>query len=229
MRIADPAVGPQQPQGFELGPLDGAAGQLPLGDRRDLATAHRAGIAGVIADVERVFERLAGQPGGPGEKPALEVVGGPVAEVVGAFHHLGRAKAPAGLALGMGGQVGADALGQARQCRWVGHRHLAGAAHGNGFQVFAAHHRPRSTAPELAVVVGLDHGVTHTLLAGRADHGDARFRLLQLLAQAVLRVMGQPAPQVGRLAQLGLTIVDPQVERALGLALHHQAVEAGEL
>ena len=68
-----------------------------------------------------------------------------------------------------------------------------------------------------------------SFLAGRPDGGGADALVAQFLTHLRLRVGRLHAPDVGRVPNLDLAVLYPQVDRFLRLSLNHHRVEAGKL
>src|SRR5207248_2099678 len=83
-------------------------------------------------------------------------------------------------------------------------------------------------ARNLVQIVG-DAGEADEMLAGRADLRHLDAGVAQLFQQRLLDVARDAAPEVGGVADLDLGLVDPEVDRRLRGAVHHDRVPAGTL
>ena len=119
--------------------------------------------------------------------------------------------------------------GQLAEGRGVGQRRLAvRAADGHRLEVLGAHHRAHAGAAVGAVAHVDDRGEADQLLARRPDRGDLDPRVSQLGPERVDGLRRRLAPQVTGRAQLGLAVVDPQVDRLGGAATDDDPGEPGE-
>ena len=114
-------------------------------------------------------------------------------------------------------------------CLRVGQRDAAGAAQGNGLEVFGAHHRAHAGPARGPVQVVHDTGKAHQVFPCRTDAGNDSVRHAKLGAQGFLGLPDRLAPQVVGSAQFHLVVIYPQVGGLGGLALQDNHVIAGEL
>jgi hypothetical protein len=189
----------------------------------DLAlAAHGAGVAGAAVDEDRVAHRLAADRLGPLEGAFLEVARGQDAPGAQAQE----ARRGAAVLHGIGHVVLVEVARDLAHAFLVGHVHAQGAAHGDGLEVLGAHDRAH-TGPAVGVLhLVEDAGVAHHLLARRPDHRDARPWLAQVRPDCFLGITGDLAPSHRGVAQLGLAVLDPQVDRLGRLALEDDGVKA---
>src|SRR5262249_47317403 len=104
----------------------------------------------------------------------------------------------------------------------------ARAADGDGLEVLRAHDGADAGAAGGAVLVVHDAGELDQFLAGRPDAGDAGVRDAEFLADAVLGLRDDLAPEVAGVADLNDVVVDPQVDRFRRLAFQQQKIVTGE-
>jgi hypothetical protein len=178
---------------------------------------------------------------------APEILSGPSGPVVlspvldGPVPHLVVGRDPAG------GAECAETLGRAHDLfaqvlqvliePWsVGDREAPCAADGDGFEVLRTHYGAQPGPAHGASILSIHHdrGEAHELLAGRADACHSRLLaappcLPDLVTHPIVRLERIPAPQVCRLAQLDLTVVDPEINGPLGPAAYDEGVETSLL
>ena len=123
----------------------------------------------------------------------------------------------------------ADPLGVLADELGVGHLELQLAADGDGLQVLRAHHRAHARSAGGVLEVVDDAGVADQVLAARADLRGPDALVAKLRADRLLGLERVQAPEVRGVAQLGLAVVDPEVDRLRRLALEDDRVEAGVL
>ena len=104
-----------------------------------------------------------------------------------------------------------------------------GATHGNRLQVLAAHHGADTRAAGCAVQVVHHAGKQHAVFSRLADARYPGQRVLQRLLEGLLGLPDTLAPQMRRVAQLDLVVIDIEVHRLRALALEDQHVPAGHL
>ena len=103
------------------------------------------------------------------------------------------------------------------------------AAHGNCLQILRAHHRADAGAPGGAVEIIDDAGIARELFAGAPDRGDADARILVTFLDARFGLPHRLAPdETLCVQQLGLVILDVEIDRLFGFAGDHDHVPAGE-
>ena len=107
-------------------------------------------------------------------------------------------------------------------------RDPAGAAQGNGLEIFGAHHRAHAGPARGPVQVVHDTGKAYQVFSGRADAGNDGVGYAEFGAEGFFGLPDRLAPQVGRLAQFHPVVIDPQIGRLRGLALQDDHVIAGE-
>ena len=107
--------------------------------------------------------------------------------------------------------------------------HAFGAPHGNGLEVFAAHHGAHARSASSAVQIIHHAGKQHAVFPGLADAGHAGQRVLQTLLEHLFSFPDALAPQVGGIAQFHHIVVDVQVDRLGRLAFKNQHVPTGHL
>ena len=191
--------------------------------------ANRAGVAGIVVFEDRVGHGLTGQRLSPRKGSARPVACRQPAHRILKHEHAGGAVVLHSLHVR---EVRERAGGLARQLR---HRllirdvDLAVAAHHDRLQVLAAHHRAHTGAAVCAVGHVDDARQSREALARGADLRHLDLGVAQFLLDRRLRIAGNLAPQVRRVAQLGLAVMHPQVDRLGAAAGEHNAVEAGEL
>ncbi len=128
----------------------------------------------------------------------------------------------------VGDLLGAPASEPAEDRR-IGQRRLAvRAADGHRLEELGAHHRAHAGAAIGSVAHVDDRGEADEPLARRTDRGYLDPRVAQLGPDRVDGLRRRPTPQVTGGAQLGLAVVDPQVDRLGGAATDDDSGEAGE-
>ncbi len=185
---------------------------LPL--RLDGAlAAHRARIAGLPRREDRRGHRLAGDRLVAIELAGVVVEGRQAAGGVLALQHaLGPVRAQAE-DVGVIGDLGGAPPGELAQGLDVGHRHLpVRAAHHDRLEVLGAHDGAHAGSAIRPVAHADDRGQADALLAGRSDRRHLDLRVVELLFEQIGGRGRGLAPQVARRPQLGLAIVDPQVD-----------------
>ncbi len=114
-----------------------------------------------------------------------------------------------------------NSSGRARGILWVPFTAMA-------FRFFEPATAPRPGPPGRAAVVAEQPREEHPRLAGRADGEDVHARLADLGLDQDLGFVGIPPPHGRGLPDLQPVIVQPQVDRPVGLAGDPQAVVAAE-
>ena len=227
--VAHVAVGAEGGDGLVFG-----AAQLAL--HRELAfafdfalAAHHAGVAGVAADQDRLRQPLAGDFLGVFEVPTPVISCRQAAGELLAEHHAGGAKLAQLLHAAVGLELGGAQGGYRLDALGVGVGGALRAAHGNRLEVLGAHDRAQSGTAGGSISHIDDGGGAHQVLTGGPAAGHFDLAVAQILAQACLRIPRAQAPQVRRVAQLGLAVLDPQVDGVRRLAQEDDAVKAGVL
>ena len=231
MEIADAAVRPERRGRLVLRAamalMDGPA--LPLGLDRPLAPdgTRVAGLA--------VLEDRGGHRGAADLLVVLELAGVVVEgrqaarRVLSLEHALGSVDPQVQDVAVVRDLVGAPA-GELAEGRGVGEGQLlAGAAHDDGLEVLGAHHRAHAGAAVGAVGHVHDRGEADQLLAGRAGLGDLDLVVTELGLEEIVHLGRGPAPQVTGGAQLGLAVVEPQVDGLRRPPGDDESDEAGEV
>ena len=104
--------------------------------------------------------------------------------------------------------------------------HAAEAPGRDRLEVLGAHHGPQPAAGRGPAVGGLNAGEAHAALPGRADAGDLEILVPFQAPQGPLG-LGRPlSPELGGVADLGLSVAYGQVDRALGATGEDHHVEA---
>ena len=100
---------------------------------------------------------------------------------------------------------------------------------GDGLQLLGTHHCPQARAACGSIDV-VDHtGITYQFLTRQATLGDAETLVLQLLLQYAIHLQSLLTPDVCRIAQLHLIVLNPQVDWHLRLAGDDNGVPTGAL
>ena len=101
--------------------------------------------------------------------------------------------------------------------------HAQGATHGQGFEVFAAHHSAHARAACGTVQVVHHRGVEHMVLSRFADGRHAHQRVLQGLFEVGFGFPHALSPNVSGISQFGHAVVDVEVDGLgrLAFANHH--------
>ena len=198
-------------------------GHGPAAGRLFLAL-DRTGGAAVLFEPELLLEGGSGIGGRFREKGLLEILrgrhlalahdiderrGAVFAQAQLAHDHGGSAQKPHHVVLGF------------LERRWIGESDLLRAVNHDRLQVLGAHHRAE---PAPARGIGpADHDVRkpHEIFPCRADTGRMAERFKELV-----RLKTTLAPECGRVIDLDLIIIDPEINRRLGPARNHEAVIA---
>ncbi len=195
---------------------------------REATAADGAAPAGVVLDRVGLAECLAGQL--LDREHALgEVLRRDVAE----HHPHVHVHEGAVLAKGHGDHVSVDVRqGLLRQrsnlccIRRAGLR-IADGSH--SLQVLRPHERAHAAAPGAAPLVVHDGGVSDLLLAARGDAGHADVGVAQLVLDELLRLVAVLAPEMGGVPDLGLAVLQVEVDRLVRTAGDDDPVEARAL
>ncbi len=189
----------------------------------DTLAVDGAGIAAAAINGDSIAESDAIDLGRPLELAILKVARGQSPHLVEAREAGVRAlivRAP-----GQVLPVGRHPAAQLTDLFLIGHRHTGLATGHDRLEVFRAHHRADARPPGGMLDVIDDARIAHELFAARPDHGHPGTPFTQLFGNRLLGLEGRLAPEVLRGAQLCLTVVDPQVDGLVRLALHHHGIE----
>jgi len=104
--------------------------------------------------------------------------------------------------------------------------HARGALHGDRLQPLGAHHRAIAALAGGVPRLGLQHRDTREPLARLPARDDAGVGPMHPAQDGGGRI-GAFAPKLLSILDLDLAVIDPQVDRLLRLALHHDAVVTG--
>ena len=181
-----------------------------LFDVHHLLAAHRASKAGIHLDAHLVAHRDGVNLGDLLEGAEAIVERGHAALEVLALHGRARAELVEGAVVLVHG--GGHPLGDGGQPLLVGDLHGHLAAHRDGLEALAAHHRAHARAPRHLLQVIGDAGVAHEILAGGADLGHLDVPVAQLLEDRLLHVAGDASPEVGGVPEFHRAVIDPQID-----------------
>ena len=193
------------------------------------ARAVRDQISGTVGAAHR-RHRVRAQVAGALELHVLVVAGRQAAEGLGDVDHGERARARevvAGLARSECGGGMVHGVGEGVV---IVHRDAAGAAHGDRLQVLGPHDGADSGAPGGPVEVVHHAGVAIEVLAGPADGGDLYGAVLVARFDRRFGIPNRLAPdEAFGVDQLGVVVLDVEVDRARRAALADHHVPSGEL
>ncbi len=229
LQVVDPAVGAEGRQRLVFRAAVARLGQeVTLAHLDHALAAHRAGVAGVAPLEDGVGHPLPADRLRPVEHAAGPVAGGQAAALLLDQHRLGGAVQAHRVNIRIG-EVPRPPAGQLVQPLLIGQRRAVFAPHRNRLEVLRSHHRAHAGTPVGAVAHAHDRGEAHALLARRADLEHFDLLVAQLRLERVLCLARDLAPQVRGVAQLGLAVVNPQVDWTRRPPLDHDRVEPGEL
>ena len=136
-------------------------------------------------------------------------------------------------ALASHGVVGQHFFGRGRRRQECGKvtnpGNALGAANRHRLEIFRAHHRTDAGAASRTMQIIDDAGVKHTVLTGAANRANPGQRILMQTLDGFLGFPAALAPQVRRIAQLGLVVFQREINRFRGFALENNHVPAGVL
>ena len=228
-QVADPQVGAEHAEGFVFRSAVDALDPKGLIRLHHPLAADHAGVAGLVSGQEGLAQLLAVDLVGQLELAGLEVAGDDVAQAFQVFDGHGGAVFLKALVHLRFLEGGGPFLGHLLDAVLVVEGVSPLAPDGDGLEVLGAHDRAHAGPPaEVAQTAG-DAGVPDQVFASRPDLDDLDLLVPQLLADQLLGLAGDPAPEGGGVLDLGLALVYPEIDRGLGLALDDDGVEAGVL
>ena len=115
-------------------------------------------------------------------------------------------------------------LGNLSYLRRIGDLLLARALGCHGLEELGPHHGTHSRTARGMVQILHHAGIDNLILPGLPDHGETRVLLAQFRLDHLLGIDDVLTPQLRGIPDFDLVILDPEVDRFLGTALHDQRV-----